>query len=67
MGPLSRKVFASPIVRKVENSRGFLQVLISGLVSLSLVYGSGVHYLILKEPQFGNIGKQINRTLSYKN
>ena len=33
------------------------QVPISGLVPLILAYGSGVHYLILKEPQCWNIGR----------
>jgi len=34
------------------------QVPISRLVPLSLAYGSGVHYLILKEPQCENFELQ---------
>jgi len=40
------------------------QVPISGLVPLSLAYGSGLHGPILKEPQCGNIDKQIESTLN---
>ena len=38
------------------------QVPISGLVPLSLAYGSGLRGPILKEPQCGNIGEQIEST-----
>jgi len=39
----------------------------SGLVSLSLAWGSGLLGPILKEPQCGNIGKQIESTLNCEN
>jgi len=42
------------------------QVPISGLVPLSWASGSGIHFLILKEPQCGNIGKQIKTTRAAK-
>jgi len=44
-----------------------LQVPISGLVLLSLAYGSGLCGPILKEPQCGNIDKQIESTLNCEN
>ena len=40
------------------------QVSISGLVPLSLAYGSGLHNSILKDPQRGNIVKQIESTFN---
>ena len=42
------------------------QVPVSGLVPLSLAYGSGLHGPILEEPQCGNIDKQIESTLNCK-
>jgi len=40
------------------------QMPISGLVPLSLAYGSGLRGPRLKEPQGRNIGKQIESTLN---
>jgi len=36
------------------------------LLPLSLAYGSGLHGPVLKEPQWGNIGKQIESTSNCK-
>jgi len=52
----------SPVIEKFPR-----QVPISGVIPLSLAYGSGLRGLILKEPQCGNIGKQIESTLNCEN
>jgi len=43
------------------------QVPIFKLIPLSLARGSGLRGLIVKEPQCGNIGKQIESTVNCKN